>query len=130
MKEPERLIGFVNYDNAEIAFEFDADDFTLQLYPPKELWKKYVRPFYVFSKHQIDFTKHEWIPENRIQGKISSGQQVVFSVQGEPSSYHGFLSLNVNWYFCCYDGMDENHISGFSIAGSTIDWFYSPWVAL
>ncbi|MBQ7300955.1 MAG: hypothetical protein IJW77_14065 [Clostridia bacterium] len=92
--------------------------------------EKYVRPFYVFSKHQIDFTKHEWIPENRIQGKISSGQQVVFSVQGEPSSYHGFLSFNVNWYFCCYDGMDENHISGFSIAGSTIDCFYSPWVAL
>lgn len=130
MKEPERLIGFVNYDDAEIAFEFDADDFTLHLYPPKELWKKYVRPFYVFSKHQIDFTKHEWIPENRIQGKTSSGQQIVFSVQGEPSSYHGFLSFNVNWYFCCYEGMDEDHISGFSITGTTIDWFYSPWVAL
>ena len=75
MKEPERLIGFVNYDDAEIAFEFDADDFTLHLYPPKELWKKYVRPFYVFSKHQIDFTKHEWIPENRIQGKTTTQTQ-------------------------------------------------------
>ena len=53
MKEPERLIGFVNYDDSEIAFEFDADDFVLNLYPPKELWKKYSRPFYAFSKHPI-----------------------------------------------------------------------------
>ena len=45
MKEPERLIGFVNYDDAEIAFEFDADDFTLHLYPPKELWKNMYVPF-------------------------------------------------------------------------------------
>jgi len=130
MKEPERLIGFVNYDDAEIAFEFDADNFALNLYPTKELWKKYVRPSYVFSKHPIDFTKHEWIPENRIHGKTSSGQRVVFSVQGDPGSYHGFLSFQVNWYFCCYDGMDENHISGFSIDGITVDSFYSPWVAL
>lgn len=130
MKEPERLIGFVNYDDTEIAFEFDADNFALNLYPTKELWKKYVRPSYVFSKHPIDFSKHEWIPENRIYGKTSSGQQVVFSVQGDPGSYHGFLSFQVNWYFCCYDGMDENHISGFSIDGNTVDSFYSPWVAL
>lgn len=130
MKEPERLIGFVNYDNAEIAFEFDADNFVLNLYPTKELWKKYVQPAYVFSKHPIDFTKHEWIPENRIHGKTSSRQQVVFSVQGDPGSYHGFLSFRVNWYFCCYDGMDENSISGFSINGTTVDAFYSPWAAL
>ena len=45
MKEPERLVGFVNYDDSEIAFEFDADEFVLNLYPAKELWKKYSRPF-------------------------------------------------------------------------------------
>ena len=71
MKEPERLLGFVNYDDFEIAFEFDSDNSILKLYPPKDLWKKYVRPSYVFSKHQMDFTKHEWVPENRIYGKSS-----------------------------------------------------------
>lgn len=130
MKKPERLLGFVNYDDSEIAFEFDSDNSILKLYPPKDLWKKYMRPSYVFSKHQMDFTKHEWVPENRIYGKSSSGQQVIFSVQGEPSSYHGFLSFDVNWYFCCYSGMDENHISGFTIDGITVDSFYSPFVAL
>lgn len=130
MKEPERLIGFVNYDNAEIPFEFNADDFVLNLYPQKELWKKYVHPSYVFSKHQMDFTKHEWISENRIDGRTSSGQRIVFSVLGEPGSYHGFLSFDINWYFCCYDGMDEHNISGFSVKGDTIDSFYTPWIAL
>lgn len=130
MKEPERLIGFVNYDDSEIAFEFDADDFVLNLYPPKELWKKYSRPFYAFSKHPIDLTKHEWIPDTRIYGNTSARQQVVFSVKGDPSLYHGFLSFQVNWYFCCYEGMDENNISGFSLSGITVDSFYSPWAAL
>ena len=130
MKEPERLIGFVNYDDAEIAFEFDADEFELNLYPQKELWKKYVRPSYVLSRHPMDLTKHEWIPENRIYRTTSAGQQIIFSVQGNPGSYHGFLSFQVNWYFCCYEGMDENTISGFSIGGDTVNSFYSPWVAL
>lgn len=130
MKEPERLVGFVSYDEKEIAFEFDSETFVLKLYPEKELWKKYVRPSYVFDKNKINFTEHEWIPENRISGHTSSRYKVIFSVQGEPSSYSGFLSFSVNWYFCCYDSMDENNISGFSIEGVEVDSFYSPWVAL
>jgi len=130
MKEPERLVGFINYDDNEIAFEFDSDDFSLYLYPKKELWKKYAHPSYILGKHSMDLKNHEWIPENRLSGITSDGEKIIFSVQGEPGSYHGFLSFRVIWYFCCYDEMETNRISGFSITGDAIDAFYSPRVAL
>lgn len=126
MRVPERLLGFLEYDNAEIAFEFCEDAFTLNLYPQKELWKKYAHPSYAFGNHSFDYKKHEWISSLNLCGKNSSGQTVIFSVQEDASYYHGFLSFRVNWYFCCYDGMDENHIHGFYIDGDVVDAFYLP----
>ncbi len=130
MKKPERLIGFVEYDNTEIAFEFDEEQFVLNLYPDRELWKKYARPSFAFGRHSYDDKKHEWIAQIRLCGKSSAGQRVIFSVQEDFSSYHGFLSYEVNWYFCCYEGMDENRISGFYVDGDVVDAFFPPRGAL
>ena len=130
MKEPERLVGFVNYDDSETAFEFDAEEFVLRLYPNHDNWKKYVHPRYgfnlIFGKNKGD----EWLSENRFVGACSAGKRIIFSVQDNPGIYHGFLSFDVNWYFCCHEGMDENSIKGFSITGPTVEAFYSPYVAL
>ena len=50
MKEPERLIGFVNYDDVEIAFEFDADNFALNLYLTKNYGKSmFAHPMFSIS---------------------------------------------------------------------------------
>ncbi len=130
MKVPERLLGFVNYDEKEIAFEFDSEKFLLNLYPSKELWEKYSSLSYAFSKPSFDYRKHEWIPEKRLFGKTSLGQLIIFSVQSDSSLYHGFISFSVNWYFCCYDGMNENNIYGFYVEGDVVNAFYSPQNAL
>ena len=70
MKIPERLIGYIEYDGEKIAFEFDAQEFTINLYPPQELWKKYSSPSYMFGKQKFDYTVHEWIPEGRLIGVV------------------------------------------------------------
>ena len=50
MKEPERFIVFVNYDDVEIAFEFDADNFALNLYLTKNYGKSmFAHPMYSIS---------------------------------------------------------------------------------
>lgn len=130
MKEPERLVGFVNYDDSEIAFEFDAEEFVLRLYPSQDKWKEYAHPRYGFNLIFYKNKGDEWLPENRLVGTCSAGKRIVFSVQDNPGIYHGFLSFEVNWYFCCYEGMNENSIKGFSITGPTVEAFYSPYVAL
>ena len=34
MKKPDRLVGYLNINDSNCAFEFNDDDFTLSLYPP------------------------------------------------------------------------------------------------
>ena len=126
MKIPDRLVGFVEYDNTEMAFEFDAHEFRINLYPSKELWKKYSRPSFAFGKHKFDYTVHEWIPEGRLEGVSSAGYRVIFSIQDDPSIYSGFLSYYVHWYFICSNGVDDECIQGFSLTGDVVNSFYSP----
>ncbi len=130
MKIPDRLIGFVEYDSHEIAFEFDQNEYVIRLYPQKDLWKQYSRPSYVFGKNKVDYTVHEWIPENRLIGTTSAGFHVVFDIQDHPSVYSGFLSFRVHWYFLCTKSMADGKFQGFSLSGDIIDSFFSPSIAI
>lgn len=130
MKIPDRLVGFVEYDNNEIAFEFDQNEYVINLYPPRDLWRQYSRPAYVFGKNKVDYTVHEWIPENRLIGTTSAGFHVMFYIQDHPSIYSGFLSFRVHWYFLCTKSMAGKKFQGFSLMGDTIDAFFSPSIAI
>ena len=100
MKIPERLIGFVDYEDTKYPFEFDADSFYLNLYPPTvEVWHgtSSIRGLIPLAGKQEK--KHEWIGELRLEGFASDGKKVLFCLQANRSNYHGFYSYPVNWYF-------------------------------
>lgn len=43
MKKPERLVGFVSYEEKVFPFEFDEKEFKVNLYPPtREIGKRNV----------------------------------------------------------------------------------------
>lgn len=131
MKKPERLIGFVKHDNIEYPFEFDEQSFSLKLYPPTiEVWKENNNLVHFFQSLNQDPKKHDWIPQKKIEGNTSKGNNVIFCIQDSSISYHGFISLQVYWYFHYSDKLGIEKIEGFKITGHDVNLFYPPQVAL
>ena len=131
MKKPERLVGFVNYNDIDLPFEFDEKSFSIMLYPPtKEVWKDYSDPMKLFDSFNQDTRKHEWISQIEIKGTTSEGYHIIFNVQDSSSNYNGFINYVVNWYLCYSDEMLIDKIDGFTILGHDANLFYPPQIAL
>ena len=131
MKKPERLVGFVNYNDIDLPFEFDEKSFSIMLYPPtKEVWKDYTDPMKLFDSFNQDLRKHEWISQIEIKGTTSEGYHIIFNVQDSSSNYNGFINYVVNWYLCYSDEMLIDKIDGFTVLGHDANLFYPPQIAL
>ena len=63
MEKPNRLIGYLNYDDTFYPFSFDDKDFLITLFPPTlEKWDKTSTIRHQFEVlTQYDSKKHEWI---------------------------------------------------------------------
>ena len=101
MKKPERLVGFVSYEEKLFPFEFDEKEFKVNLYPPtREIWEQYSSVALTLERLQQTLeTSNEWISYGELSGKTSEGYQITFYVPNDYSAYHGFLSFSVAWYF-------------------------------
>lgn len=131
MKKPERIIGFVNYDNYDFPFEFDEKDFVIVLYPPtKEIWSDYSSPRRLLDSLIQDNHSHEWIPQSDLKGNTSDGNNIMFNVQEAFSNYHGFISFDVNWYVYYADALSIDKIDGFRILGNDVNLFFPPQIVL
>ena len=131
MKKPDRLIGFVRYDDIDFPFEFDEKAFLLMIYPPtRDVWEDYSSPIRLFESLKQDFKTHEWISQSELRGTTSEGYHIIFNVQDSSSNYHGFINYDVNWYICHSDAMLIDKIDGFRILGHDVDLFYPPQVSL
>lgn len=131
MKIPERLVGFVKYENIDMAFEFDSVRFIVNLYPPKDQWEHFASPAYIFGSHKHALSEHQWIPERRLEGVSSSGYRTIFSIKGDPTIFAGFLSFHAYWYFIRSNDDESGELfHGFSVMGKAVDSFYSPRIAL
>lgn len=131
MKKPERLIGFVNYNGIEFAFEFDDEIYLLKLYPPnRDVWKEY-SGFKTFIE-KINKSKDEdkWIESLEVEGVTSESNIIIFNVKDSSSNYQGFLSLEVNWYILSTNSLFPKNIQGFVVMGDDINRYYTPLVAL
>lgn len=124
MKKPERLVGFVEYENTKFPFEFRESSFLLSLYPPNEkVLSGLASPMRFFSSFKNNSKEHEWIKRIRIQGKTSERYEIVFDVQDSPSNYQGYISFQVNWFFIYENSMIDS-ITGFEIEGNVVNHFY------
>lgn len=131
MKKPERLVGFVTHDDIEFPFEYNESSYELALYPPSQKVRyEKSNPFGFSSSHDYDVRKHEWIKNKRISGTTSAGYNIIFDVQDLPSNYQGFISYQVNWFFCFEIEQTCESISGFKATGNDVNFFYPPQNAL
>jgi hypothetical protein len=131
MKKPDRIIGFVSYDDIDFPFEFDEKAFLLMLYPPtRDVWEDYSSPVRFFESLKQDLKTHEWISQSELRGMTSEGYHIIFNVQDASSNYHGFINYDVNWYICHSDSLLIDKIDGFKILGHDVDLFYPPQIAL
>lgn len=131
MKKPERLIGFVNYNEKEFAFEFDDEIYSLKLYPPnRDTWIDYSGFKTLIEKINKNKGEIKWLENIELGGITSESNTVIFNVKNSLSNYHGFISFEVNWYVLCTDSLLLNNIQGFVVKGDDINRYYSPLIAL
>ena len=128
MKKPERLVGFVSYEEKLFPFEFDEKEFKVNLYPPtREIWEQYSSVALTLERLQQTLeTSNEWISYGELSGKTSEGYQITFYVPNDYSAYHGFLSFSVAWYFIREEKYSSEEINGFRMRGPEIDAFFPP----
>ena len=128
MKKPERLVGFVSYEEKLFPFEFDEKEFKVNLYPPtREIWEQYSSVALTLERLQQTLeTSNEWISYGELSGKTSEGYQITFYVSNDYSAYHGFLSFSVAWYFIREEKYSSEEINGFRMRGPEIDAFFPP----
>lgn len=125
MKKPERFVGYVEYDQKEIPFEYDELCHELRLYPSKDQYDDYNSPE-TFFKIFESTKEHKWISIKWIHGRLSDNKNIIFGVRETQGNYQGFISHEVSWYYLYNDDSNTDMISGVKFEGDTIDYFYSP----
>ena len=124
IKKPEKLLGYVKYDDVDYPFEFIEEDFSIVLYPPTvEKWDEASDIFHFFENLNKPREKG-WIKSVKLDGITSEHYHIVFSVKDSPSNYHGFKSYEVDWYYYCRDEYDFESIEGFRVSGTEINYYY------
>lgn len=127
MKKPERLIGFVEYNETNYPFEFDEDTFSLLLFPPtKEIWNQDSTISNIFGGINTNLRQHEWIGTQRLHGVTSERNNIIFEVLENRGNHHGFYTFSVTWYFYYSAKLDPNQIDGFKISGEEVNYFFPP----
>ena len=128
MKRPERLVGFVSYEEDAFPFEFDEREFKVNLYPPNwEVWRRYSSGALTLERLQQTIeSSNEWIPYGELSGRTNEGYRIIFRVSNNYSTYHGFLSFSVAWYFIREERYSSEAIDGFRMRGPEIDAFFPP----
>lgn len=127
MKKPDRLIGYLEYEETYFPFEFDQETFTLLLFPPSiEAWNRTSSPRNMMLDFSCDYKKHEWLKKYRISGYTSEKNRIIFEVTDDRVNWRGFYKFSVNWYFYYSEELNPNEIDGFRIRGEEVDYFFSP----
>lgn len=127
MKKPDRLIGYLEYEETYFPFEFDQETFTLLLFPPSiEEWNRTSSPRNMMQDFSCDYKKHEWLKKYRISGYTSEKNKIIFEVTDNRVNWRGFYKFPVNWYFYYSDELNPDEIDGFKVKGDEVDYFFAP----
>lgn len=123
MKIPKRIVGFLKLNDSEVPFEYDKGSFELRLYHPSE--SDALEQIFDGLKYLASNPKeHKWVDTITLKGKTAEGSAVYFGTSDNPSSYNGYRTYYVNWYYITDD--DLGLIDEIRFYGQDIDYFYSP----
>ncbi|MDC7301007.1 hypothetical protein [Agathobacter ruminis] len=130
VKKPERLLGYLKYNDIDYPFEFIEEDFSIVLYPPNlEEWEE-AADIFAFFDNLIKPKSGGWIKSIKLEGITSEHYRIVFSVKDSPSNYHGFKSYEVDWFYYCREEYGFDQIEGIRVSGPEVNYFFPPQIAL
>lgn len=124
MEKPKRYVGFLDFKEQRIPFEFDDKEFLLRMYhlTPEDA-KEHSWDFLRLLSEQSS-KKHEWVECLDIYATLADDKRVIFNVNDNPSTYCGYDTYRVNWYYCFQDGSDS--INGLRVSAKEIEYFFPP----
>ena len=123
LKIPERIVGFLELKDSKFPFEFDKDKFELNLYYPTEddAYEQLFAEVRIFGSN---LKVHKWLDKIIIKGKTAEGYLVYFGTLDNPSSYNGYRTYEIDWYYITNDATEL--INEIRFSGREIDFYYSP----
>ena len=123
MKIPERIVGVLELKDSEFSFELNKDTYELRLYSTTEN-DAFELLFDGVHSRSSNIKEHKWIDKITIKGRTSEGYLIYFGTTDNPSSYNGYRTYDVTWYYVTND--DKNKIDEIQFFGREINYFYNP----
>lgn len=123
MRIPNRIVGFLDFKDSKVPFEFEKGTFELKLYHPAENGRYELLAEGVES-FGFNIKEHKWIDSITLKGKTSERLFIYFGTADNPSSYNGYLTYNVEWYYVTDD--DSESIIEVRFFGREVNLFYNP----
>lgn len=98
MKIPERIVGLLETGDSSVPYEFDKNTFDLRLYRPDKDYgyEKLINGVRAWGSN---LKEHKWIDSTILKGKSSEGLSVYFGTSDNPSSYNGYLTYSIDWFY-------------------------------
>ena len=106
MKIPNRIVGFLDFKDLKVPFEFEKETFELKLYHPAEDGRYELLAEGVES-FGFNIKEHKWIDSITLKGETSERLFIYFGTTDNPSSYNGYLTYNVEWYYVTDDDSES-----------------------
>ncbi len=123
MKLPDRIIGFLDYNDSKCPYEFDKDSFELRLYYPTES-DAYEQVLSGIKSYAASPIEHKWVEVIKLIGKTSEGYRVYFETSANPDSYNGYRVYDIDLYYISNN--DSDPINEIRFYGQEINYFYDP----
>lgn len=121
MKIPERIVGLLEDGDTSAPFEFDKNTFDLRLYRPDKDYG-YEKLMNGVKALGSNLKEHKWIDSTIIKGKTSEGLPVYFGTSDNPSSYHGYLTYSIDWFYITNNRLGK--VEELRVFGSDVNRFY------
>lgn len=120
LKIPERLVGSLEIGDIHSPFEFDKNTFDLKLYNPNKDYGFEKLPNGVKASGS-NAKEHKWIDSIILEGKTSEGYYIFFGTSDSPSSYNGYLTYSIDWF---YISSRLGTVEEFRVFGREVNCFY------
>ena len=121
MKIPGRIVGLLENGDISSPFEFDKNTFDLRLYRLDEDYgyEKLLNGVRTLGSNPKE---HKWIESTIVKGKTSEGFGVYFGISDNPSSYNGYLTYSIDWFYVT--NIKSRKVEEFRVFGSDVNRFY------
>lgn len=125
MKEPERLFGFVKYNDEDYPFLYESGVLTLLPKDRKKWSADKHEDLISFLNRTERLNREEWVGELRLHGITKNEKSVMFCVSDQHSTDNGYRMFSVNYLVEYHSDTTLSDIKRMRLESEEID-NYSP----